>query len=138
MTSDYDSSYLLTLCMRCNWDLKKIRAALFSLLISQTHANKRKRKHKNLVCVFLWLYNSQLEKDPILIAYQGSSIVVEFPELMNGTVVVHCTQQVGKNLEVPLPRPVQHSHHPHSSSPLPSHDVWSLWKLFDFLLLVSP
>lgn len=54
-SSDCDSLYLLMLCMKYNWDLKKIRAALLSLLFRQTHANKRKRKHKISCGFFLQL-----------------------------------------------------------------------------------
>lgn len=59
--------------------------------------------------------------------------MVEFPGLMKGTVVVHCTQQVERTLQVPLPRSVQHSHH---SIPLLLH-LHKMSGLFGKFLLTS-
>lgn len=59
--------------------------------------------------------------------------MVEFPGLMKGTVVVHCTQQVERTLQVPLPRSVQHSHH---SIPLLLH-LHKMSGLFGKFLLIS-
>lgn len=129
------------LCMKHNWGLKKIRAALCLVIQTDTHKQKKKKVEKSCM-LFPMAITVSLRKILFQLHTREAVLWWNFQSLWLGLydVVVHYIQQVGKTF--PVPRSLCPSQFSVVTVPIPLlldlHVMSGLFRNFLYSLLLLP